>query len=314
MGERDQDDVGADDASHHRGVGNAERANLGLLLQVREAFFEVGVNGEGEAGFGDFGIFAALERQDGGFGSVGIFARIRQVLARRDVAAAHLVEAKGRDEIRGAVDREDAGDADPVVQEADERAGDQHAALHPDQNGGVRASELAGRNHLLHERVHGGPIHGGAHAGDERHRVEMPELEVAPPRDVGCSEHHEAAAEIEQDAEIPAVQPVDEHAAEKRYEQARQRDNDHLQADLDGRVRGRKDVPTHGGEVQAAAEERNEHRHGEETEAALRPNQVPVDTSCGYGGHGTHKFTIVGDVGGRRDRHVLRVEARNHGE
>ena len=131
-----------------------------------------------------------------------------------------------------------------------------------------------GGNDFLHQRVDGGPIHGGGDAGDQRHGVEMPELEVAVPGDVGGGQNGDATHEIESDAEIAAVETVDEYAADERDEQARQGDDDDLQADFHGGMRGGHDVPAHAGEVHAAAEKGDEHGGEEIAEAALRPDEL----------------------------------------
>src|SRR5450755_4088834 len=164
------------------------------------------------------------------------------MFARGNVAAAHLVQAKCGDEIGGAVDRQDARDASPVVDETDEGTGHQHSTLHADQHGGVRAGELIRRNHFLHQRVDRGPVHRGTRAGDEGHEIEMPETEVAAPGNVGDGEHGDAAAEVEHDAEVAAIVAIDEHASDEGDEQAGKRYDDHLHADGDGRVGGGQDV------------------------------------------------------------------------
>src|SRR5277367_736 len=120
---------------------------------------------------------------------------------------------------------------------------------------------------------------------------------MAVPRDERRAEDRKTSAEIEQDTEIPAVEAVDEHPADERNEQAGKRDHDDLHAYGDGGMRGRKNVPADRGEIEAAAEQRDEHRHRKESEAALCPDQFPVDAvvcgGCG-GGHGICHFTIGG--------------------
>ena len=124
-GQGDEHDVGADDSGHQNGMSDAQSAHQRLLLEVVKTFAQVGVHGEREAGFGDFGIFAGGKRFGGGFGGFGIFAILLTWSRGRDVAAAHLVEAKCGDEIGDAVDGQNAGDAGAVVGEADEGSGDE---------------------------------------------------------------------------------------------------------------------------------------------------------------------------------------------
>src|SRR5208337_847166 len=119
------------------------------------------------------------------------------MVAWRNVTLARAVEAKGRDKVSEAVDEKNALDAGAVVEETDKRAGDEHAALHSNENGGVGAGELARRYNFLHEGVDGGPVHGGASAGDQRHGIEMPELQMAVPRDVRSGQNEAAANQIQ---------------------------------------------------------------------------------------------------------------------
>jgi hypothetical protein len=104
----------------------------------------------------------------------------------------------------------------------------------------------------------------------------MPELEMAVPCDVRGGQDGDAARQVESDAEIAAVEAVDQHAADEGNEQARQGDDDDLQADFHGGVGGGHDEPADTGEIQPAAEEGNEHGGEEIAEAALRPDERPV--------------------------------------
>src|SRR5579883_2246244 len=167
-----------------------------------------------------------------------------KILARRDVTAAKLIEAIGGDEVGEAIDGENRGDSGTVIDEADEGAGEEHAALHADEDSGVGAGKFAGGNDFLHEGIDRGPIHRGTGAGDEGHQVEVPDLNVAAPGDVCGGKDGDAAGEIKGDAEIAAIQAVNEHAAEKGHEKAGQSDDDDLQADLEGRMGGGEDEPT----------------------------------------------------------------------
>src|SRR5277367_5087619 len=100
---------------------------------------------------------------------------------------------------------------------------------------------------------------------------------MSVPRDERRAEDRKTSAEIEQHAEIAAVEAVDQHAADEGNEQAGKRDHDDLHAHGDGGMRGGKYVPADRGEIEAAAKQRDEHRHGEKSEAALCPDQFPVD-------------------------------------
>src|SRR5262249_1371474 len=115
----------------------------------------------------------------------------------------------GGDEISQAVDQQDAGDAHVVIEEADKGAGEQHAALHADQHGGVGTGELAGRHDFLDERVDVGPVDGRAGAGQKCHQVQVPDLQVAAPCHVGDAQNGQASGQTEQHAEVTAIHAID---------------------------------------------------------------------------------------------------------
>ena len=98
--------------------------------------------------------------------------------------------------------------------------------------------------------------------------------------------------QIQQHAQIAAIEPINKHAAEERDEQAGQRDYNHLEADFDGRMRGREDVPADPDEVHAAAKQGHEHGQEKVTEPALRPNNFPVDTRSADSG-ACHRTTSL---------------------
>src|SRR6266403_4075587 len=109
----------------------------------------------------------------------------------------------------------------------------------------------------------------------------MPELHVSMPRDVcGCQDGY-AARQVQQHSEIAANQAIDQNAAEEGNEQTWESYHDYLQADFYGGMGGGEDVPTHRYEVHAAAEERDEHGQEEIAEAALGPDDFPVDARSG---------------------------------
>ena len=82
---------------------DAQRKHQRLLLQIGETLLHVGINGEREARFSDFRILSGFERLGSRFGGFAILPRIFLTLPRRDVSAAHLIEAVGRHEISCAV-------------------------------------------------------------------------------------------------------------------------------------------------------------------------------------------------------------------
>src|SRR6267154_5549184 len=109
----------------------------------------------------------------------------------------------------------------------------------------------------------------------------MPELHVSVPRDVRSRQDSDAARQVQQHSEIAAIQAVNEDSAEKGNEETGQSYYDNLEADFYGGMGGGEDVPTHCYEVHAAAEERDEHGQEEIAEAALGPDDFPVDARSG---------------------------------
>src|SRR5712672_4625303 len=109
----------------------------------------------------------------------------------------------------------------------------------------------------------------------------MPELDVSMPCDVCGRQDGDAARQVQQHSEIAAIQTVNEDSAKKGNEQTGQRYYDYLEADFYCGMSGGEDVPTHRYEVHAAAEQRDEHGQEEIAEAALGPDDFPVDARSG---------------------------------
>src|SRR5258706_1777827 len=293
VGQRDDHDIPADYAGHQDGVRYAERQDHWLAAQVTEPFLHVGrINRQRSSGLRDFGIFPAYQRLRRRVRGFGIFARVLAVITRRYIAAAHAIEAIGGDEVREPIDQQNSCDAHVVVEKSDEGAGEEHTALYADEHGSVRAGDLARRHHFLYQRVYVGPVNRGAGSGEQRHRVEMPDVQVSAPGDVGGGQHRKAAREIEQHAEVAAIHAVNQYTAKKRNDEAGERYDDDLPTPRYRRVRGRHDVPAHADEIHPAAKQRNEHRREKIADPALLPQQRPVNSVCDSGGHRAYQFTI----------------------
>src|SRR5256885_129231 len=122
----------------------------------------------------------------------------------------------------------------------------------------------------------------------------MPELNVAAPSNVSGGEHGNSPREVQRHAQVTPVEAIDQHAAEKGHEQPGKSHHDVLQAHLHGGVRCGHDVPAHGYEIHAATEERDKHGREEITEAALRPDEIPVDACCYRACHRTSSLLSCG--------------------
>src|SRR5215469_12425342 len=115
---------------------------------------------------------------------------------------------------------------------------------------------------------------------------------MTAPGDVGNGQYRETAREVEQNTEITTVHAINQHATEEGHDEAGQGDDDDLPAYGNRRMRGRHDVPAHADKVHAAAEQRDKHRRKEIAEAALLPEQRPVNPVDARRGHGAYQFTI----------------------
>src|SRR6266481_1497249 len=271
-----------------------ECADRGLFAQIREAFLQVGVNGQRKSSFRYLRHSSGFQSLRSSFGRGGEFARIfGEVIAGRNVPSTKFVQAPRGDEVCQAIDAKYSGDACAIVDETDQRAGEEHSGLHANQYGSVGAGKLALGHHFLDQRVDVSPIHGGAGAGDERDEIEMPQFEMSAPGDVGGGKNGNSPREIEDDAEVAAVVAVNEYAADKGNQQPRSGRNDHLVADLDGGMRKSEDVPADAGEVHSAAKKGNEHREEKITEPGCCPDQRPVSANGGCGGRRGHRDVIV---------------------
>src|ERR1700722_4286289 len=115
----------------------------------------------------------------------------------------------------------------------------------------------------------------------------MPKREMPVPGDVCCRQYRYATCQIEGYAKVAAIEAINQDAADKWDEQARQRDYDNLQADFYRGMRCGHDVPAHARKIHAAAEQGNEHGGKEVAEASLSPDERPVDAVGDCRGHGT---------------------------
>src|SRR5229473_8600144 len=140
-----------------------------------------------------------------------IFAWIALSFARGNITTAHFVKAKSGNKVRRSVDGENSRDAHAVVNKTHKRARSEHAALYAHKHCSIRSRELAWRNHFLHQGVDRRPIHRRARPRDERHGVQLPQFQMAAPRDVRGAEHGNTSGEVQQHAEVAPVQPIDEH-------------------------------------------------------------------------------------------------------
>src|SRR5258708_36524838 len=109
----------------------------------------------------------------------------------------------------------------------------------------------------------------------------MPELHVSVPCNVCGRQDSNAARQVQQHSEIAAIQAVNEDSAEEGNEQTWESYYDYLEADFYCGMGGGEDVPADGYEVHAAAEEGDEHGEEEIAEAALGPDDFPVDARSG---------------------------------
>lgn len=114
----------------------------------------------------------------------------------------------------------------------------------------------------------------------------MPELKLAVPGNVSRPEDGEAARQIEGYTQVATVESIDKHTTDEGDKESRKGDDDDLQTYFYRGVRGGHDVPANAHEIHAAAKKGNKHGGKEITEAALRPDQLPIHTVGDCGRHG----------------------------
>src|ERR1700686_4528229 len=133
----------------------------------------------------------------------------------------------------------------------------------------------------------------------------MPKGEMAVPGDVCCRQHRHAARQIEGYAEVAPVKAINQNAADEGNEQAWQSHDDNLKYALYGGRRGGHNEPAHTGKIHAPAKKGNKHGGKEVAEAALGPDERPVDAVGDHGSHGTELVYYCGDWGNvKAARHV----------
>jgi hypothetical protein len=133
----------------------------------------------------------------------------------------------------------------------------------------------------------------------------MPKGQMAVPGDVGGRQHRHATRQIEGYAEVAPVKAINQNAADEGNEQAWQSHDDNLQADFYGGMRGGHNEPAHAGKIHTPAKKGNKHGGKEVAEAALGPDERPVDAVGDSCSHGTELVYYCGDwVSVKAARHV----------
>ena len=181
------------------------------------------------------------------------------------ISAPQQEQADRRNQIRRAVNSQNSGQAGAFVDKSDQRSRRGHSALHGDEHGGVRRDQFFPRHKFLHQRVRRGPIDRESDAQQQNHRIQFPQGQAPRIGQRRRAEHDHRARRVDRDPQIPPVHPVDQHAAERRHHQARQRHQDYDQADLDRGMRGAQDVPGHTREIHPRAEQRDQHARKRKT-------------------------------------------------
>ena len=210
----------------------------------------------------------AFERSFGGH-DVGVQFRG----AGHDVAsAAHREIAEEGDPVRREIDEQNAAQADVVIDEPDNRAGNQPASLDAGQQKGVGIDEFFPRSQLLDEGGDGRPEHPETRRHQHVHQVEFPDFHFAGIGQQGHDHDDQGARGIEDHDQAAAIFAVDEDAGEGEHQHGGDRLQNGEGAESGCGVRGLQNVPGDGGRVHAAAQHGDQIGAEDETQRPLLQN------------------------------------------
>ena len=108
------------------------------------------------------------------------------------------------------------GDDDASDRRPDGAGGVDHDAVEGD-----RVADVVGADHLHHERLAARVVERGDRAEADGERVDHPQLDRAGERDDAECHRERAGRELGADDEVPLVEAVGEHAADRCEEQRR---------------------------------------------------------------------------------------------
>ena len=167
---------------------------------------------------------------------------------------AHGEIAQERNHVGGDIDQEHAAEADVVVHEADERAGDEPSSLHAREKKSIRLHELAFGREFLNECGDGRPEHPETGGDESIHQIELPDLHAMLKGEDAHGHNDDGAHGIEPHDEAAAIFAVDNDAGEGKHQHGGNGLQNGEGAESHFRMRGFEDVPGDRGRVHPAAQ------------------------------------------------------------
>ena len=194
----------------------------------------------------------------------------------------HQREHRHRDDERSRVEQEDGADADGVHQQA--------AEGRPHELHGEGPYEPVDRVRL-HEQVLGDEVRdGGTECGrkqgvacpvESREGVEVPELERARDREHAHRADRDGTDDVREDHHAAAVETVGDHAAEEQEDDHRGRPGEADEGERGRAVGQLVDLPGHGDDEDAVADERHGHPRPQKAEVADRERTQDAEAAFG---------------------------------
>ena len=187
-------------------------------------------------------------------------------------SAAHREIAEEGDPVGREIDEQNAAQADVVIDESDDRAGNQPASLDAGQQKSVGIDEFFPGSQLLDEGGDGRPEHPETRRHQHVHQVEFPDFHFAGIGQQGHDHDDQGARGIEDHDQAAAIFAVDEDAGEGEHQHGGDRLQNGEGAEGDFGVRGLQNVPGDGGRVHAAAQHGDQIGAEDETQRPLLQN------------------------------------------
>jgi hypothetical protein len=108
---------------------------------------------------------------------------------------------------------------------------------------------LSPGDYLLDECVGVGPVDRRADPDHDDHEIDGAQSGEVEEQERRDTTDHEPSENVQRDAQVAPVEPIDQDAAYERHDDARNRPQDEHEAHLHRRVRFSEDVPGDAGEI-----------------------------------------------------------------
>ena len=169
-------------------------------------------------------------------------------------ALAHSQVKQERREVSGEVNQQHSAQADVVVDESNDRSGNQPAALDSRQQKRVGVDELFSGRQLLDQRGDGGPEHPEAGRHQRVHQIEFPDFYFAGKRQDRNRQNDDGADRVQHHHQPAPVFAVDQNSGEGQHQHGGKGLQHGERSQRHFGVRGLQDVPGNGGGIHAAAQ------------------------------------------------------------